>query len=54
MNCLQGESAFYEGEIAANLSRALEGAISEEDLRSYKVVERKAISANVKNFRVSQ
>ena len=50
---MQGESAFYEGKIAKNLVRELKGAVSEEDLRSYEVVEREAIEANVQNFRVS-
>ena len=49
----QGESAFYEGKIAKNLVRELKGAVSEDDLRSYEVVEREAIEANVQNFRVS-
>ena len=53
MKIPQGEGAFYEGRIAKNLVRELKGAVSEDDLRSYEVVEREATEANVQNFRVS-
>ena len=39
--------------MAENLSRAVQGAVSLEDLRSYEVEEREAIHTNINNFRVS-
>lgn len=51
----QGESAFYQGEIAKNISQSVQqagGLISLDDMKNYHVVERKPVQGNYRGYQV--
>ena len=47
-----GAAAFYEGEIANNTVRDLEGTLTLEDLKSYKVVEHEPVRTSIGDYEV--
>lgn len=47
-----GAAAFYEGEIAINTVRDLEGSLTLEDLKSYKVVEHEPVRTSIGDYEV--